>query len=501
MTGPERLARFEAIIDASGIASGLEEILPLGVRRRQLSVRTLVVGIMVTLTDGRPAHLSRVHKALVSLSALDQDRLGVVVEWRSGRHLLTYRQVERTLQLVVGALALQHRDGEPSALLQEVVEALVEASIPAEVKEASTSLAVDWTDVESFSTRRTKADGHYADEEASWGHRKGGGPGEKDELFFGYYLQLATMVSDDGGPAVPELVRAMLLTSCHVDPPAAVVKVIEHMVDAGIVLGDVLCDSGYAHRVAERWAWPLRAVGANLVMDLHPHDRGTQGTHQGAIAWNGNLYCPSTPKALFDLEPLSRQASSEQTEAHDHTSTELSRYKLGRIAGPDNDGYQRVQCPAVMGKVRCPWREDSMTLPYDRPEILSPPEHPPACCNQVTITVPPTVNAKTAQRHDYPSKAHRRSYARRTAAERSNSTIKDPATNDIARGWCRTMGLVPMTFMLACLMVVRNERVLEAFARRQAEDQRRLAAGLPAKTRRRRRRTINDLLATANAPP
>ena len=30
-----------------------------------------------------------------------------------------------------------------------------------------------------------------------------------------------------------------------------------------------------------------------------------------------------------------------------------------------------------------------MTLDRDRPEILTPPEHPPACCTQQTITVPP----------------------------------------------------------------------------------------------------------------
>ena len=40
------------------------------------------------------------------------------------------------------------------------------------------------------------------------------------------------------------------------------------------------------------------------------------------------------------------------------------------------------------------------------------------------------------QKHDYPSAAHRRSYARRTGAERGFATAKDPATNDIARGWC-----------------------------------------------------------------
>ena len=85
-----------------------------------------------------------------------------------------------------------------------------------------------------------------------------------------------------------------------------------------------------------------------------------------------------------------------------------------------------------------------MTLDRDRPEILQPPEHPQACCTQQTITVPPDVLAKTAQKHDYPSAAWRRSYARRSGAERGFATAKDPASNDIARGWCRLMGLAPL---------------------------------------------------------
>jgi len=78
-----------------------------------------------------------------------------------------------------------------------------------------------------------------------------------------------------------------------------------------------------------------------------------------------------------------------------------------------------------------------MTLGRDRPEILSPPEHPPACCTQHTVTVPPAVAAKTRQKHDYPSPGWRRSYTRRTGAERTFSTIKDPATTTIARGASR----------------------------------------------------------------
>ena len=43
-----------------------------------------------------------------------------------------------------------------------------------------------------------------------------------------------------------------------------------------------------------------------------------------------------------------------------------------------------------------------MTLTRDRPEILTPPQHPPACCTQQTITVPPEVAAKTRQKHRLP---------------------------------------------------------------------------------------------------
>jgi hypothetical protein len=274
------------------------------------------------------------------------------------------------------------------------------------------------------------------------------------------------------------------------------------MAEAGIALGDVVVDSGYAHRVPEHFALPLRAAGATLVMDLHPSDRGTQGTHQGAICHHGNLYCPATPKALFDIGPLCRGASKDETAAHDRRSGELARYKLGRISADDEDGYHRVACPAVLGKVRCPLRADSIALTLDHPEVLAPPEHPPTCCTQVTITVPPSVNAKTAQRHDYPGKAWRRSYARRTAVERSNARIKDPATVDVARGWCRVMGLTPMSLFLACALVVRNLAVADAFEQRRADDERRAAAGLSPRTRRHRRRTLADLVgASANAPP
>jgi hypothetical protein len=477
------------------VPGALEAMLAIGVRSRQLSVRTLFLGLLLAAADDRAAHLSRAHGALVALPRSDRLRLGVVVDWGGTEHLLTYRQVEYTFSLVVRALRKEQPDGAPSEELRSVLDALVEASVPKEVASSSTSLAVDWSDQETFARPPADAVSPGSDPEASWGHRSAGLA--KEDLFFGYFLSAATMVADEGAPAVPELIRRITLSSCSLDPVVAFVPTLEVMAASGVALGDVLCDSGYAHRRAEHWALPVRRAGGRLVMDLHPHDRGSRGTFGGAICFNGNLYCPATPKGLFDLEPLARGATAEQAASHDKRSAELARYKLGPISAEDPDGYHRVMCPAAAGKVRCPRRERSMTLPFDRPHIPAPPDPAPRCCTNATLSVPAEVNAKTRQKHDYPSRSHRISYGRRTGVERSFATLKDPASTDVTRGRCRLMGLTAIALQLACAVVVRNERVLAAFAQRQRDEARRAAAGLEPRTRRRRRRTTTDLIASA----
>ena len=139
------LAVFEEIIDASGAAARIEAMLPIGVRPRQLSVRTLLAGMCMTQADHRPAHLTRVHQALTSLPEDAQRRLGVLADWKHGPHQLTYRQTERTFGLVTAALGKDQPDGLPSQALQAVRDNLLEASIPDQFKDTSTSLAVPYS--------------------------------------------------------------------------------------------------------------------------------------------------------------------------------------------------------------------------------------------------------------------------------------------------------------------------------------------------------------------
>src|SRR5712691_1545378 len=108
---------LEDITDTSRAAPRIEALLPAGVRHRQLRVRTLILGMQLTLADRRPACLTEVHQTLTALPADDQIRLGVTENWKTGPHQLTYRQVERTSNLVADALSKDQPDGAPSDTL------------------------------------------------------------------------------------------------------------------------------------------------------------------------------------------------------------------------------------------------------------------------------------------------------------------------------------------------------------------------------------------------
>ena len=181
------------------------------------------------------------------------------------------------------------------------MDRLSEASVGVLGMPESNSYAIDWSDYESFA-RPPHKDGACADTEAAWGHRKTNHPG-RSETFFGYHLQAATIVKEENGPPGAGA-RAQDHARLLQTRPARADRAGDRAHDRqGIEIADLLVDSGYAYRQAETFAAPIRALGAELVMDLHPNDRGIKGTFQGAVIANGNLYCPATPKALFQLGP------------------------------------------------------------------------------------------------------------------------------------------------------------------------------------------------------
>ena len=361
---------------------------------------------------------------------------------------------------------------------------------------------MDWTDVESFARPPFTEGAHTADPEASWGHRRGDGPGQKDELFYGFFLQLATMVHEESGAAVPELVRRLLLTSCHVDPPPAFVAVMEKMVASGVALGDVLADSGYAHRIPSHWALPLRALRADLVMDLHPHDRGTQGTHHGAICWNGNLYCPATPNALFTLESLSR---AQRATPRCWRMTGAAPNSLATSSG---GSLQMTPTASIVSPVlrcwaRCAARGEPRRwhCPMSAPRSSAPPKTRRRAVRKRLSRSPRASTPRPAKSTTTRAKpiASPMGGAARPSVPTPRSKTPPPTTSPAAG--VASWGWPLVALMLTCLFVVRNQRVLASFETRVAEEQRRQAVGLAPRTRRRRRQTISDMVTASAAPP
>lgn len=450
---------------------------------RQLGVRSVLVALLLSISRRKVAHLASAHEICSELSIPEQIALGFLRSGDDGLSEATYRQFAHTFAEMVkvmdespvpsfrgvaeaerAAHLAERRRGAPAGaadLLRSVVEGLLEASIPESERERG-EIAVDWTDHETWA-RPKEADSPVpsADPDASWGHAKRNAPGAKDCGFFGYYAQVAVLAPAEGSTAPsPELIRRVVLKSPRHEPASEMAALLEAMAGGGIPIAEVLYDSGYSFKIG--FGQRLRALGAELVMDLHPFDRGPKGDFEGAVCLNGNLYCPAVPERLVELGPLERGASAERTALHDRASQALDAYRFARHAGPDGDGYERVMCPAAAGRIRCPLVESSLHLGFAHPTVADAPQRPPRCCSQKTLTVPPEINVKTRQKHPYPSAAHRSSYARRTTAERAYARLCDPAGEGIRRGWCRLFGEAKNTLMYALAAVAHNVRILLA---------------------------------------
>ena len=242
-------------------------------------------------------------------------------------------------------------------------------------------------------------------------------------------------------------------------------------------------DSGYAHRDAQAWAIPLRTGRRRAGPGPAPARPRTPGNPPRRHHRQRQPLLPGHAHHIAAPRP----AGPRRHPAGNRRARRPGRRARPAQARPNHHRRPRRLPPGHLPRRH---RQDPMpappglddTQPATGPRSSPRPKTRPPAAPSRPSPSRPQVAAKTRQKHDYPSPAHRRSYARRTGAERTFATLKDPATTSIARGWCRLTGPTPLTLWLACLLAVRNQRILDAWHARQARDARRAAAGLPPKT-------------------
>ena len=448
--------------------------------------------LLLTLADHRPAHLTRVHQALTGLPETDRIRLGVVADWKHGPHLLTYRQVERTFHLVVAALAKDHPDGAPSPDLAAILDALLEASIPPEHKNTTRAWPSTGATWKLSPARRPRAAGTAPTPKPPGDTAAATAPARKTSSSTATTCQPAPWSQRKTARPSPSWPAASPSPPAASTPPGPWSRSWSACSPAASRLATSWTTPGTPTGSPRTGPLPLRAAGAQLIQDLHPDDRGPRGTHAGAIISNGNLYCPATPRPLLGLGPLARDASAEQTTAHDQQTAELPATSSAR-SPPTTQTATTGSCApppwassAARYAGRWPWATSgprSSPRP-STPRLLHPADHhrPPRGARQDRAETrlplqgpPPLLRAALRCRADF-------------------STAKDPASNDISRGWCRLMGLTPIALFAACLLIVRNQRILTPTTPARTNAQH--AATCP-QTRRRHHKTLASLAGRA----
>ena len=225
-------AAFEAILDDSGVPAILDDLMPQGGRPRQLGAKAVLLGVMLALDAGRPAHLEAAWRALDSLPVAEQLSLGFAQSTKTASATApatvnssdtfsvlcrgidptpvpSFRGVpddERVLHLAAARSGVDARGQRGAARRRERRPRRGQCARHLQKRLDVAGGRLDRSrDLEPGPAAEDAQPAN--DPDASFGHAKRNAPGAKDYLFFGYYAQVATMVRDEGGARVPELVR------------------------------------------------------------------------------------------------------------------------------------------------------------------------------------------------------------------------------------------------------------------------------------------------------
>lgn len=361
------------------------------------------------------------------------------------------------------------------ALLTSITNRLLDASKPYDLPPTG-HYALDATGVWAWSRAGGQDSTTSRDPDARWGY-KTAKTGQK-QIFFGYdaYAWVRVQPVGDAQP-YPHLIERLLLRPAASDEPDSTLPMIEAMQSGPYRIQTLITDRAWSYKVGERWALPLLQLGIEQVVDLHENDYGVRD-HEGLRVVAGWPHCPAMPDRLIDITRPARFALSDASAVGDNPQTEepttvietrefLTRieerkpYALRRVAGPDNKGNERYECPANAGQCRCPLKAMSMHLPVELPLVTDPPAEQgrPRICQQRTVSLPGTVTPKVRQRLYWGSEEWIRSFARRTHVEGAFGNIKNRNTENISRGWLQVSGHARTTLMLTLAAVAYNLRI------------------------------------------
>ncbi|MGP3952201.1 hypothetical protein [Streptomyces sp. 7N604] len=260
---------------------------------------------------------------------------------------------------------------------------------------------------------------------------------------------------------LPALVLGVRLDKPGQSPGSNGLKILTRLRERGYKPGYLTGDRAYNNSEPGEWQLPIRAMGYKPVYDYRADQLGKQAETKGAILVEGTWYCPSMPQPLINAT-IDLHADRIDRETWTRYIAARKPYRLMPKENPDDEGHQRMMCPAEAGKAQCPLKPHTLGRGIHLP--LVDPEPNPAgavkVCRQRTVTVAPEAGAKHWQAHEYGGQEWQKIYFRlRNSVEGSNGYAKDPLAEGIeAAGSRRIRGIAAQTILLAYQLAHANRR-------------------------------------------
>ncbi|WP_327425455.1 hypothetical protein OG963_00860 [Streptomyces sp. NBC_01707] len=408
-----KVGQLDALLHGTGVLELVDVELARRPGPKGLPVRTVLVGLLLSLHYHRSASLADVCRVLLDelrapargwLGVPDPDSLDA-----HGRHAFTrcvYRSFDRLTtaldpfrcdrrsrlpadEATVVASAWEDTDAERvrrRAVLQEISDRLVLVTVRLAHRRGlfkgwRGDIGVGTTPVPAWHHEPSEHRGLASVEITAGWHYCGG----SDEGIFGHSATLLVAASrrhpvghPQAGERVsrhPQLVLGLVLDSPgkRIGPNA--IHALTALAPFGFPTGILASDRAYTDQVSTHFAQPARRLGYQLVLDYKRENRGIQGTHEGALLVDGSLACPAMPTALaqatFDLSDKAVRGIDDDTVLREQIAAR-EPYYLRLKESADERGAIRLQCPASgpSPAVACPRFNQVHQIPAPRPATV-----------------------------------------------------------------------------------------------------------------------------------
>lgn len=269
-----------------------------------------------------------------------------------------------------------------------------------------------------------------------------------------------------------------------------------HLLEAAATFG---LEPGIADADKQYWAnsksfrllKPALRTGFTPSTDYRTDRLGVNGGKHGGLFVEGDVYCPSTPKALLTA---TKDFLEKEIDAATYRARlgERKAYRLHVKEKAKADGPAILRCPALgpSPTVTCPLREMMMSAakksrPEVEPDTLEE-EFLDTICKKHSASFDLTEMKSPQQAFDFGSDEWEafHDHARNTV-ESENEQLKAAGDEDIATaGRRRVRGIAAAQILVTLLIVNHNLRKVAAFLSDQAQEQARTTPRTPMLRRR-----------------